>query len=803
MNSGKEAEAVINNLIKNGFVVLDGATGTALHKMGIDTGKYTEVLNITNPEAIIQLHRSYIEAGSQIVYANTFGASRYKLVGSGYTPEELIIAGVRNAKKAAEGTSVCVALSIGPLGQLLEPLGTLTFEEAYEAFKEMVLAGVNAGVDLIVIETMSDLYEIKAALLAAKENSELPVFASMSFEKNGRTFTGCTVESAARTLEALGADAVGMNCSVGPDNLAPLIAIMAKNVKIPVIAKPNAGLPDPVTGNFDMDPEEFKACMEKCIEAGATIVGGCCGTDTRYIEKVKELTIEKPIPERTYEKASFVCTPTIPVKIDNVKVVGERINPTGKKRFQQALLENDLDYILQVGIQQMDAGAQILDVNVGYPGVDEAEMLPKVVKKLQSAIPLPLQLDSTNPAALEAGLRVYNGKPAVNSVNEEKEIQEKILPIVKKYGASVVGLTLSNKGLAKDADERFEIASQILYAAKSYGIAEEDVWIDCLTLTVSAQQEQAKETLRAIYRVKNELGLRTTLGVSNISFGMPERGLITRTFLAQAMALGLDLPIINPNQKEIMDVVGAHRVLTGEDAESKAYIARHTAEDAFETNHSAVPDNKNNEPASMTLEDAIMRGLKSEAAKIAEEMTKDTDEMALVQEHLIPALDKVGTLYEQGKVFLPQLLSSAQAAQNVFEVIRVSVLNKGSAPIKKEKLVIATVKGDIHDIGKNIVKTLLENYGYQVIDLGKDVQPEEVCKAVREGDVKMVGLSALMTTTLPAMEETIRQLREIPNSPAVMVGGAVVTPEYAKSIGADYYAKDARMAVEVVRKELG
>lgn len=785
-----------SDFFKDTIVILDGAMGTVLQQRGLPPGGQPELLNLSDPELMRSIYRDYIDAGSQVIYTNTFGANGLKLTHTGHRVAEVIGAAVRLAREAAAGTDVRVALDIGPLGELLEPMGSMPFERAYELFREMAEAGARAGADLAVIETMTDLYEAKAALLAVKENTDLPVFVTMSFDESGRTFTGCTVPSMARTLEGLGADAIGLNCSLGPDRLAPLLAEICRNTRLPVIAKPNAGLPDPVDGHYDMGPEDFVRALMPCLEAGVTIFGGCCGTSPAYIRQLRDaLAGRRPAP-RTYDAVSFICSPVTPCRVDGVRVIGERINPTGKKRFQQALLEDDLDYILDVGVQQEDAGADILDVNVGFPGVDEVAMLPRVVKKLQSAISLPLQLDSSNPDALEAGLRVYNGKASVNSVNGEPEVLARILPIIKKYGASVVGLTLDKNGIPQTAGGRVAIARRILDAALAHGIPREDLWIDCLTLTVSAQQEQAVETLRAVRTVHEELGLQTVLGVSNISFGLPNRSLITQNFLIQAMGAGLTLPIINPNQKEMLDAVAAFRVLSGEDGECRAYVSRFTGEPSISQSPSG--------PGSgLTLDDSIIRGLKTEAGKLAKQALETEDELSLVEHHLIPALDKVGEGYEQGKVFLPQLLSAAQAAQSVFEVIRSSVAQKGGVPVKKGRLVIATVKGDIHDIGKNIVKTVLENYGYEVVDLGRDVPPETVLEAVQEHDIRLVGLSALMTTTLPAMEETIRLLQTLPQPPVFFVGGAVVTPEYAKQMGADYYAKDARQSVEIARKVLG
>ena len=780
--------------IQNKVVILDGAMGTVLQQRGLPPGGQPELLNLTEPALLRSVYEEYVDAGSQVVYTNTFGANGLKLARTGRSVAEVITAAVKVAKEAVGGRAL-VALDIGPLGELLEPMGSLPFERAYDLFREMAEAGARAGADLAVIETMTDLAEARAALLAVKEHTDLPAFVTMSFEPRGRTFTGCTVASMARTLEGLGADAIGLNCSLGPDMLAPMLKELCENTRLPVIAKPNAGLPDPVDGHYDMGPEDFAAALAPCLDLGVTLFGGCCGTSPAYIRAVAAALEGKTPAKRHYDAVPFVCTATEPLRLDGVRVIGERINPTGKKRFQQALLEEDLDYILDVGLQEVDAGADILDVNVGYPGVDEVSMLPRVVKKLQSALDIPLQLDSTNPAALEAGLRVYNGKAAVNSVNGDPAVLERLLPIVKKYGAAVVGLALDENGIPQTAEGRVAIARRILDAALAHGIPKEDVWIDCLTLTVSAQQDQAIETLRAVRTVHEELGLRTVLGVSNISFGLPNRPLITQNFLIQALGAGLSLPIINPNQREMMDAVAAFRVLSGEDRECRAYVDRFTGMDAKAAPAPAA--------AEMTLDEAIIRGLRADAGKLAKAALETEDELSLVEGHLIPALDKVGEGYEQGKVFLPQLLSAAQAAQSVFEVIRASIAQKGGAPVKKGSLVIATVKGDIHDIGKNIVKTVLENYGYEVIDLGRDVPPETILQTVEAEHIRLVGLSALMTTTLPAMEETIHLLQTLPEPPAIMVGGAVVTPEYARRMGADYYSKDARQSVEIAREVLG
>ncbi|MBR6351181.1 MAG: homocysteine S-methyltransferase family protein [Firmicutes bacterium] len=784
-------------ILKDRIVLLDGGMGTVLQQKGLQPGGMPELLNLTDPGLIESVHRDYINAGSRVIYTNTFGANPRKLAKTGHSAEEVISAAVSAARSASAGTDTLVALDIGPLGELLEPMGTLSFEDAYDAFKEMAIAGAASGADLAVIETMTDLYEAKAALLAVKENTDLPVFVTMSFEQNGRTFTGCGIQAMARTLEGLGADAIGINCSLGPDLLAPLIAELCTCTTLPVIAKPNAGLPDPATGEYDMRPEDFARALAPCAEYGVTLFGGCCGTSPEYIKLLSEALKGKEPAPRSFDAASFVCSAVDPCRIDGVRVIGERVNPTGKKRFQQALLDQDLDYILDVAVEQEDAGADILDVNVGFPGVDEPDMLARVVKKIQSAVSLPLQLDSSNAKALEAGLRVYNGKAVVNSVNGDPDVLARVLPVVKKYGAAVVGLCLDRNGIPKTAEERIAIAERILDAAVSYGIPREDVWIDCLTLTVSAEQDQAVQTLKALRYVREELGLQTVLGVSNISFGLPNRPLINQNFLIQALGAGLTVPIINPNLKEMMDAVAAFRVLSGEDEGSRAYIERFA--DTGSAQNAAISGKTEN----MSIEDAVIRGLPAEAGKLAKDALLKESELELVEHHLIPALDRVGEAYEAGKAFLPQLLSAAKAAQAVFEVIRTSIAEKGGEQVKKGRFVIATARGDIHDIGKNIVKTVMENYGYEAIDLGRDVPPELILETVKRENIGLVGLSALMTTTLPAMEETIKLLHTMEKPPVIFVGGAVVTPEYARKMGADHYAKDARESVEIARKVFG
>ena len=771
------------------FLVLDGGMGTMLQARGLQLGGVPELWNLEKPEDITAIHRAYVEAGSDVVYANTFGANRLKMARTGHTVQELIPAAIRNARNSG---AKYVALDIGPIGHMLEPTGTLSFEEAFDIFREEIEAGKDA--DLIVFETMSDLLEVRAGLLAAREYGEgKPVFVTMSFEENGRTFTGCSISSMALTLEGLGADAIGVNCSLGPEELVPIVEELCKWTNLPVIVKPNAGLPDPVTNTYNFTPEKFGVCMRKFAELGAVILGGCCGTTPAHIAAVSEmLKTQKPV-ERHPVIPAAVCSANQTVIIDQPRIIGERINPTGKKRFKQALIEHDIDYILGQAIQQIDAGADILDVNVGLPDIDETEMMVSAVKAIQGITDTPLQLDTTDAKALEAGLRIYNGKPIVNSVNGEEESMQKVLPLVKKYGAAVVGLTLDKNGIPKTAEGRFEIAKRILDRALSLGIRREDVFIDCLTLTASAEQAGVMETLKAVSRVKNELGLRTVLGVSNISFGLPSRELVTRNFLTMALYAGLDLPIINPNTESMTAAVRTYKLLANIDKNAVDFIAHYGAETA------PAPAAK---PAAsgMSLGAAIAAGLKSEAASLTKTMLADTDPMVIVNEHLIPALDAAGAEFEQGKIFLPQLISAASAAQGAFEEIKTHLSEHSDGTVNRGTIVLATVKGDIHDIGKNIVKILLENYGYQVIDLGKDVPYEDVVKATEQYHAPLVGLSALMTTTLPSMEGTIRLLREHCPWCQTVVGGAVLTPDYAEKIGADFYAKDAKETVDIAKR---
>ena len=775
-------------LLEKKFVFLDGAMGTMLQAHGIQTEHVPELLNITNPEAVMKIHRMYAESGSDIVYANTFGANRFKLENTGYSVEDVISAGINNAKKAVAGKSL-VALDMGSLGQMLEPSGTLSFEEAYDIYKEIVLAGHDA--DIIVIETMTDLYEVKSALLAVKENSDKPVLVTMTFEENMRTFTGVSPECMVAVLEGLGADAIGVNCSLGADELFPVLDKICSLTSLPVIAKANAGLPDPVTNLFNLSPEDFAESNLKLAGAGVKIFGGCCGTTPEHIRQMIEKLENVKNIKRPIKRISLACSGVNCITIDQPRVIGERINPTGKKRFKEALINHDIDYILSQAVEQVHAGAEILDVNVGLPDINEKEMMITAVKAIQSVCDTPLQLDSTIPEVLDAGLRVYNGKPIINSVNGEDESLESILPLVKKYGASVVGLTLDKKGIPKTAEGRFAIAEKILNRALSYGIPKEDVFIDCLTLTASAEQDGVIETLNALNRVKNELGLRTVLGVSNISFGLPNRELITRTFLTMALHSGLDLPIINPNIDSIIGAVRAYRLLSGTDRNSAEFIS------VYANNTPAPKIPANQEKNAPDLIYSVENGLKNEALKAVHELCENTNPMDIINNYLIPALDSAGEKFEKGKIFLPQLILTAGSAQACFEVLKEKLSANNIGSVSKGKVVLATVKGDIHDIGKNIVKVLLDSYGFDVIDLGKDVPPQLIVDTAIQHKVKLVGLSALMTTTLSAMEETIRLLnRDYPECKTV-VGGAVLTASYAKQINADFYAKDAKQTVDV------
>ncbi len=800
-------------------ILLDGGMGTMLQAAGMKLGTRPEDLNIENPELIRSIHAKYAAAGSRVVNANTFGASPHKLADSKYTLEEVITAGIANCKQAVAPYGALVTLDVGPLGELLEPSGTLAFEDAVAEYGRIVRAGVTAGADILYFETFTDLYEMKAALLAAKENSTLPIMASMSFEANGRTFTGCTVESFAATARGLGANAVGINCSLGPKEIFPMAKRLAEAVPgdFPVFVKPNAGLPRADGSGYDITPQLYAMQMKPYRELHLFAAGGCCGTTPEFIQMLNGVFADCKPGRPEHPMLSVICSPVDCVNVDGITVVGERINPTGKKRFQQALRDGDMNYILEQAVSQAEAGAQILDVNVGAPGVDEPALMEQVVKALQSVVSLPLQLDSSHAEALERGLRVYNGKPIVNSVNGEPEVLEKVLPLCKKYGAAVVGLAIDERGIQPKAEDRVAIARRIKKAALEAGIPQEDIYIDCLTLTASAQQEDVLATVQALHTCKTELGVRTILGVSNISFGLPCRPYLNTTFLTMAMYAGLDLAIMNPSSEEMMAAVYAYNVLTNRDKQSGRYIARYAdqvpasaalAKAMQDKAASGVPAAAEAAGPAVSgpyapLMKAVEQGLKGEAAACTKALLAEKEPLELVDEALIPALDIVGVKYEKGKLFLPQLLQAASAAQSAFDEIKTAIAQRGGAGASKGRIVLATVKGDVHDIGKNIVKVILENYGFEVIDLGRDVPVETVVETVREKDVHLVGLSALMTTTLKSMEETIAALHAAKLDCKVMVGGAVLTPEYAEKIGADWYAKDAKQSADIAKEFFG
>ena len=802
--------------LKKDYVILDGAMGTMLQAAGLKMGEIPEVLSVTRPELLVSIHEKYLKAGSDVIYANTFGANSYKLEGSGHSVEELVGAAVKNARQACENVNpdAYVALDIGPIGQLLEPTGVLKFEEAYDIYKEIILAGKDA--DLIVFETMTDLLECKAAVLAAKENSNLPIITTMTFEMNQRTFTGCSIPSMALTLSGLGVDALGVNCSLGPKELEPVIATLSKWTRLPIVVKPNAGLPDPKTNEYNVTAKEFADMMKDLRKYDIKCFGGCCGSNPEFISELSHMLEKEGNKGFAKEKVipAAVCSATSTVDITEPRIIGERINPTGKKLFKEALLRHDIEYILNQALEQINAGADILDVNVGLPGIDEKDMMIDTIKALQAIVDVPLQIDSTIPEVLDAALRIYNGKPIVNSVNGEEESLNNVLPLVKKYGAAVVGLALDKDGIPPKAEDRFKIAKKIMDRAIAMGIPKEDIYIDCLTLTASAEQEGVMETLNALHRVKTELGLKTVLGVSNISFGLPNRVLVNHIFLTMALTNGLDLPIINPNIEEMTGAVRAYKLLANIDKNSvdfiKAYAnmpkvtkinpaAKITSKPADIVTEGAESDPM----ASNPLYQAVLNGLKSEGAQLTRQMLETTDSMEIVNNILIPALDKIGADFEKGTIFLPQLIMSAAVAQSAFEEIRKAMVLGNKQPESKGKIVMATVKGDVHDIGKNIVKVLLENYGYDVIDLGKDVEYQAVVDAIKENDAKLVGLSALMTTTLVSMKETIELIHKNNLDCKIFVGGAVLTPEYAKEIHADFYAKDAKESVDIAKKILG
>ena len=795
------------------LLCLDGGMGTLLQAEGLAPGELPETWNIEHPEKVEAIHRRYYEAGSDVVLANTFGANVCKFHDDRYTVEEVIRAGIANAKRAGEqiGKETYVALDMGPTGKLLKPMGDLDFDDAYEAFAEAVRYGEKYGADLIHIETMSDTYEVKAAILAAKENSSLPVFVTMIFDERGKLLTGGDVPSVVAMLEGLRVDALGLNCGLGPKQMLPILNDLRRYTSLPIIVKPNAGLPKQKNGEtyYDVEPDEFARIMQEVVKEGACVIGGCCGTTPEHIKKLVEECKDLPLREIEKKHDTIVSSYGQAVILDDMpRIIGERINPTGKKKFKEALKNEDMDYILKEAITQQDKGAHILDVNVGLPDIDEVAMMEKVVKELQSVTSLPLQIDTVDGKAMERAMRIYNGKPMINSVNGKQVSMDEIFPLVRKYGGVVVGLTIDEEGIPKDAEGRVRVAGKIINEAAKYGIDKKDIVIDVLTMTISSEKDGAKVTLEALKRVREEFGVRTVLGVSNISFGLPRRPIVNSYFYAMAMQNGLTAGIINPSSEDMMKAYRSYNALMGFDENCTNYISTYAGTtETVTVQASQAAAAAGNAPKAagveMTLKYAIERGLKEEAHHITRDLIGTREPLDIIQEELIPALNVVGEGFEKGTVFLPQLLMSADAAKIAFAVIKDVLASSGQEEEKKEKIILATVKGDIHDIGKNIVKVLLENYGFDVIDLGKDVPPEAIVEKAVEENVTLVGLSALMTTTVVSMEETIKLLREKKPDCKVMVGGAVLNQDYADMIGADFYGKDAMQSVHYAQKFFG
>ena len=776
------------------LLYFDGGMGTLLQSKGLKPGELPEVWNLEHTEEIVDIHRQYYEAGSDIVLTNTFGANALKFHDSKYALKDIVTAAVANVKKAAslgvhDGREVYTALDIGPTGKLLKPMGDLAFEDAYEAFKEVVKYGEDAGVDLIHIETMSDTYEVKAAVLAAKENTYLPVFATMIFDEKGKLLTGGDVPSVVAMLEGLRVDALGINCGMGPEQMLPILSEIMEYTSIPVIVKPNAGLPKQRDGEvyYDVVPRQFAQTMQKVLQLGASVIGGCCGTTPEHIrvmiQGVQSRQLQRPVPTDKTIVSSYGKAVLLGQK---PMIIGERINPTGKKKFKQALKEHDMDYILKEGITQQDRGAHILDVNVGLPDIDEVAMMKEVITELQSVTSLPLQIDTVDIKAMEAAMRIYNGKPMVNSVNGKQESMDQVFPLIQKYGGVVIGLTIDEEGIPKTAEGRIKIAGKIIKEAEKYGIQKKDIVIDVLAMTISSEPDGAKVTLEALKGVREAYGVCTVLGVSNISFGLPYRPAINSNFYTMAMQNGLSAGIINPSSEDMMRSYYSFCALMNYDENCEEYIQKYGNQQISTTSIMS---------SELTLKSAIEKGLKEEAHHATRELLKSQEPLEIINQHLIPALDVVGKGFEKGTIFLPQLLMSADAAKIAFAVLKDVLAQNGGDVQKKDKVILATVKGDIHDIGKNIVKVLLENYSFDVIDLGKDVPPETIVDCAIREDVKLIGLSALMTTTVVSMEDTIKLLHQKKPECKVMVGGAVLNQDYADMIGADFYGKDAMQSV--------
>ena len=804
---------MITDRLGKELLFFDGGMGTLLQEKGLAPGELPETWNISRPEVIKEIHKRYIEAGSDIVLTNTFGANALKFHAEGCSLEDIVKTAVDLAKKAADEAdtissghsgisgrkrTVYTALDIGPTGKLLKPMGDLDFETAYEAFREVMVWGEEAGADLIHIETMSDTYELKAAVLAAKENTSLPVFATAIFDERRKLLTGADVPSVIALLEGLRVDALGINCGMGPEQMLPVVEEYIKYSSLPVIVKPNAGLPKQRDGHtyYDVSPEEFAGYMGKIVSIGACVIGGCCGTTPDHIQAMTNFCRRLDIIPPSEKNDTIVSSYGQSVFLGKgSKIIGERINPTGKKKFKQALKDHDLEYILREGIAQQDNGAHILDVNVGLPDIDEISMMKETVQALQSVVNLPLQIDTVDAAAMEAALRIYNGKAMVNSVSGKQESMDKVFPLIRKYGGVVIGLTLDEAGIPGDAEGRVRIAERIISEAAKYGIKKKDIVIDALAMTISSEPDGAKVTLETLRRLRDDLNVNTVLGVSNISFGLPARPVVNAAFYTMAMMNGLSAGIINPSSEDMMKAWYAYHALMGLDANCESYIDHYSN---VQTANAAPSEN--GRKTAVSLRESIEKGLKEDAALITAELSETQEPLGIINTELIPALNHVGDGFEAGTIFLPQLLMSAEAAKSAFAILKDKMDKSGEVQEKIGTIILATVKGDIHDIGKNIVKVLLENYSFDVIDLGKDVAPEQIVDMVLDKNVKLVGLSALMTTTVVSMEETIHMLREQAPQCKVMVGGAVLNQEYADMIGADFYGKDAMQSVRYAQE---
>lgn len=807
--------------LRTKILLFDGGTGSLLQEAGLKPGELPETWNISHPDIMVKLHRDYLEAGCDIIKTNTFGANRFKYnSGSDYGLKEIVTAAMENAKRAVkEAGRGYIALDLGPTGKLLKPMGQLDFEEAVSVYREVVEIGAAQGADLILIETMSDTYELKAAVLAARENSVLPVFATVIFDENGKMLTGGTPKAVIGLLEGLRVDAVGMNCGLGPAQMKLLAEEFLRYSSVPVIVNPNAGLPRSEGGRtvYDIGPDEFGTAMKEILDLGIHMAGGCCGTTPEHIKRLDRLRAGRK--QRLPAKKQFTVATSYAMAVEfgaDPVIIGERINPTGKEKYKQALMEKNMEFILEEGISQQESGAHVLDINVGLPEIDEPEIMALAVRELQGITELPLQIDTANTEAMARAMRIYNGKIMVNSVNGKQEVMDAVFPLVKRYGGVVVALTLDEAGIPGTSEGRIEVAKKIYREAEKYGIEKKDILIDALCMTVSSDPDGALTTLETVRRVRDELGGKTILGVSNISFGLPVRENINANFFTMALYSGLNAAIINPGSAPMMCSYRSFRALTALDRNCAGYIEAYR--DAVQSSAAGVgliagdmSSQPPGAPADVPAEEKgeerlfknVLKGLKEQAVREAEELLKEKDPLDVINTCMIPALDRVGKGYEAGTVFLPQLLMSAEAAKAAFGVIREKLDESGRTGEKKGKIILATVKGDIHDIGKNIVGVLLGNYGYEVLDLGKDVPPERIVREAEEKHVPLVGLSALMTTTVPSMQRTIKELKEKTPWVKVMVGGAVLTQEYAEMIGADAYCSDAMASVSYAREIIG